>query len=179
MRLGKDLIGKPIYTISDGRHIGKVKDIYLDRNLYWMTGLHLGREGIIRRKDNLISREQVVVFGVDAILVRDSEAVTDSKAVDIADWLRLADLEGRGIDTPGGTKLAVLGDVILDTEGRITGFSLAKVTVEGPIAQNRAIGREVVIDNGHEDGVMTIDLVKAEQQGVRPENGEGDPIAKA
>lgn len=170
MRLGKDLIGKPIYTISDGRHIGKAKDIYLDRNLYWMTGIHLGREGLLRRKDTLISRDSVVVFGIDAILIKDAEAVTDSKATDISDWMRLDEIIGREIDTPGGTKLAVIGDVILDTEGKITGFGLSKVTVDGPIAENRSIGRDVVIDNGNEDGVMTIDLVKAEQQGVRDDN---------
>lgn len=169
MRLGKDLVGKPIYSISDGRLLGKAKDIYLDLNLYWMTGIHLNREGLIRRKDVLVPREHVVVFGVDAILVQDSESVTDSKATDISGWMKLDELVGRSVDTPGGTKLAALGDVILDTEGRVTGFSLTKVTVDGPLAQNRAIAREVVIDNGNEDGVMTIDLVKAEQQGLRPD----------
>lgn len=172
MRLGKDLVNKPVYTISDGRHVGKAKDIYLDRNLYWMTGIHLGREGIIRRKDTLIPRDSVVVFGIDAILIKDNAAVTDSRETDIEDWIRLDDIIGREVDTPGGTKLAVIGDVILDTEGKITGFGLSKVTVDGPIAQNRSIGRDVVIDNGNEDGVMTIDLVKAEQQGVTEKTAE-------
>ncbi len=172
MRLGKDLVNKPVYTISDGRYVGKAKDIYLDRNLYWMTGIHLGREGIIRRKDTLIPRDSVVVFGIDAILIKDNTAVTDSRETDIEDWIRLDDIIGREVDTPGGTKLAVIGDVILDTEGKITGFGLSKVTVDGPIAQNRSIGRDVVIDNGNEDGVMTIDLVKAEQQGVTEKAAE-------
>mgnify|MGYP001029468416 CR=1 FL=1 len=174
MRLGKDLIGKQIITISDGRHVGKVKDIYLDRNLYWMTGIHLGREGFIRRKDNLIPRDSVVVFGIDAILIKDAAAVTDSNETDISDWIRLNEVDGREVDTPGGTKLANVGDVILDTEGKIIGFSLAKVTVDGPIAENRSIGRDVVIDNGNEDGVMTIDLVKAEQQSGQEEKPAAD-----
>lgn len=164
MRLGRDIIGKPIITISDGRHVGKVKDIYLDANLYWMEGIFIGREGWFSRKDNLIPRESVVVFGVDAILIKNAESLTDSKTTDISAWVRLDNLIGRGVDTPGGTKLATVGDVVLDGEGRVMGFSLAKVTVEGPIAKNRAIARDVVIDNGNQDGVMTIDLIRAEQQ---------------
>lgn len=178
MRLGKDLVNKPVYTISDGRYVGKAKDIYLDRNLYWMTGIHLGREGIIRRKDTLIPRDSVVVFGIDAILIKDNAAVTDSRETDIEDWIRLDDIIGREVDTPGGTKLAVIGDVILDTEGKITGFGLSKVTVDGPIAENRSIGRDVIIDNGNEDGVMTIDLVKAEQQGVTEKSAESPAEAE-
>lgn len=163
MRLGKDLTDKPIITVNDGRHMGKVKDIYLDRNLQEMTGIYLGREGLFRRKDNFIPRASVVVFGVDAILIEDADAITDSKETNIENWVRLGDLVGRNIDTPGGTHLGTVGDVILDTAGRILGFSLGRVLVDGPIAEQRAIAREVVIDNGHEDGVMTIDLLKAER----------------
>lgn len=163
MRLGKDLTDKPIITVSDGRHVGKVKDIYLDHNLQEMTGIYLGREGLFRRKDNFIPRTSVVVFGVDAILIEDADAITDSKETKIDDWLKLGDLVGRHIDTPGGTHLGTVGDVILDTAGQILGFSLGRVLVDGPIADQRAIAREVVIDNGHEDGVMTIDLLKAER----------------
>ena len=171
MRLGKDLIGKPIFTIDEGRQIGKVKDIYLDDNLYWMTGIFLGKEGVIRRKENLIPRDRVVVFGIDAILIKGADSVTDSREKDISDWQKLHSLSGRAIDTPGGTRLAAVGDVILDGEGRITGFSLSKVSIEGPIARNKAISREVIIDNGNKDGVMTIDLGRAEQLGVPEEKG--------
>lgn len=163
MRLGKDLVDKPIITVSDGRHMGKAKDVYLDRHLQEMTGIYLGREGLFRRKDNFIPRASVVVFGVDAILVENAEAITDSKETTIEGWVRLSDLIGRDVDTPGGTRLGTIGDVILDTAGRVTGFSLGRVLVDGPIAEQRAIAREVVIDNGNEDGVMTIDLLKAER----------------
>lgn len=166
MRLGKDLVGKPIISIDEGRHIGDAKDLYLDRDLNEMTGIHLGREGLLRRKDTIIPRASVVVYGVDAILVETGAAVTDSNEKDIEDWVKLADLTGRSIDTPGGTKLATVGDVILDVTGQIIGFSLAKVAVDGPIADNRAIARQAVLDNGHTDGIMTIDINLAEQLGL-------------
>ena len=70
MRLCKDLINKPIYTISDGRNIGDAKDLYLSADLETMAGIHLGREGLVRRKSILIPIDAVVVFGIDAILVK-------------------------------------------------------------------------------------------------------------
>jgi uncharacterized protein YrrD len=163
MRLGKDLVDKPIITVNDGRHMGKVKDVYLDKDLTMMTGIFLGREGWVRRKDNYIPTTSVVVFGVDAILIENAEAITDSQTTKIEGWLKLSELVGRDIDTPGGTRLGTVGDVILDTEGRILGFSLGRVLVDGPIAQQRAIRRDVLIDNGNEDGAMTIDLLRAER----------------
>lgn len=166
MRYGKDLINKQVITLDEGRIVGKVKDIYLDHNLYWMTGIYLGSEGLLRRKEILVARENVVVFGVDVILIKNLTGVIDNKTVDISDWMRLDDLQGREVDTPGGTKLATIGDVVLDGEGRVTGFALSKVTVDGPIADRGVIARDVVIDNGNEDDVMTIDLVKAEQTGL-------------
>lgn len=167
MRLGKDLTDKPIITINDGRHVGKVKDIYLDHDLLRMAGIFLGKEGLLRRKEQLIERENVVVFGVDVILIKNVEVITDSKEIDTKNWVRLDDVQGRDIDTPGGTKLGRIGDVIFNTEGEITGFKLSKVLVDGPIAEAGAISRDVLIDNGNVDGVMTIDLNKAEEQGIK------------
>jgi len=169
MRLAKDLVGKPIYTIEKGQLLGKVKDIYLDENLYWMTGIYLGREGMFSRKENLIPRNSVAIFGIDAILVRGEDVVTDNRTHDTNGWQKLSKLRGRAIDTPGGTRLAAVGDVILDGEGHITGFALSKVSIDGPIARDKAISREVVIDNGNQDGVMTIDLGRAEQLGLPAE----------
>jgi len=51
----------------------------------------------------------------------------------------------------------------LDGEARITGFSLGKVFVEGPVAESRRIMKGAVVDTGRDDGVMTVDLSKAEQ----------------
>ena len=77
-------------------------------------------------------------------------------------WIRLSKLNKREVDTPGGTKVATIGDIILGEQGNITGFALSRVFVEGPIEKNGTIPRGAVIDTGSEDGVMTIDLTKAE-----------------
>ncbi len=163
MRLGKDLIGKPIFSAADGKYVGDVKDLYLDPDAISVVGIFLGKEGLISRKDLLIPRDNVVVFGLDAILVKDANAATDSNQyAPVADWLRRNRLQGRDIDTPGGTKVGTVGDVIVDTNADILGFSLARVFVEGPVAEKRLISRGAVQDVGERDGVMTVDLSLAE-----------------
>lgn len=163
MRLGKDLVGKQIISVTDGRSLGNAKDIYISHDLTDITGIYLGSEGLIKRKHFLIARPNVVVFGIDAILVRTSEVVTEEDDLpETVSWVRLSKLNKREVDTPGGTKVANIGDIILGEQGNITGFSLSRVYVEGPIEKNGTIPRSAVIDTGDEDGVMTIDLTKAE-----------------
>ncbi|MCA9874281.1 MAG: hypothetical protein KC441_11520 [Anaerolineales bacterium] len=164
MRLGKDLTGKPIISITDGRLVGYAKDVYVNQDLYWITGIFTGSEGLISRKSKLIERDDVVVFGIDAILVKNAEVETHNKELDEADkWLRLEKLRGRGVDTPGGTKVGTVGDIIIGEGGEITGFALSRVFVEGPVADKGTLPRSAVIDSGQVDGLMTVDLVKVEQ----------------
>lgn len=165
MRLGKELIGKPIYSVTDGRFLGNVKDLYVNDTLYWLAGVHLGTEGLIKRKSLVIHRDHVVVFGIDAILTQNPDVVTDDKEqTAVTSWLRLSDLRGREVDTPGGTKVGTIGDIILGEGAHIKGFTLARVFVEGPVAEQGTIPRDALIDTGNEDGRMTIDLPKVEQQ---------------
>ncbi len=79
MRLGKDLIGKSIISVTDGRLLGAVKDVYINDQLYWLTGIHVGHEGLLKRKSLLIHRDSVVVFGIDAILVKNDAVITENK----------------------------------------------------------------------------------------------------
>jgi uncharacterized protein YrrD len=165
MRSGKDLIGKPIYSVPDGRYLGKVNDLYINDTLYWLAGIHLGSEGLLKRKSLLIHRDNVVVFGLDAILVKKSDVVTDDKELEgVENWLRLDKLRGREVDTPGGTKVGTIGDIILGEEAHIVGFMLARIHVDGPVKEQGTIPRDALIDTGNEDGIMTIDLPKVEQQ---------------
>lgn len=164
MRFGKDIIGKPVISVNEGRHIGEVKDLYLNKELSQVMGLHLGREGLLKRKDLLIPLPNVKVLGIDAILVNRSDVVTDNNAFSDAEtWIKVGDLKGRQVDTPGGTRVAIVGDVIVGDSAEVEGFAFARVYVEGPIADKRLIMRSAVLDTGNEDGAMTIDISKAEQ----------------
>ena len=175
MRLGKDLINKPIYSVDEGKLLGKVQDLYLDTTFEVVLGLYIGSQGLVRRKSELIRAGDVVVFGSDAVLVRNNDVITDDSALPAAKgWMRRDKLTGREADTPGGTRLGVIGDVIVEGNGRITGFALSKAYVEGPLAEKRVISRSVIIDTGQEDGRMTVDLAKLEASLI---NAEAIPLA--
>lgn len=163
MRQGKDLINKPIYSIDEGRLLGKVQDLYVDESLEAILGLFLGSQGLVRRKSELVRAADIVVLGADAVLVKNAASVTDDNAVPAAKgWLRREKLAGREIDTPGGTRLGVLGDISFDDTGRVSGFMLSKTYVAGPLAEKRYVDRTAIVDTGQEDGRMTVDLPKLE-----------------
>lgn len=165
MKASKDLVGKPIVSIADGRIVGKVNDIYLDKELKHVVAVHSGYEGLLKRKAQVILRDQVVLFGADTILVRQTDVILPEDQVEeIETWIRRDQLNGRNVDTPGGTRIARVDDVILDDEAGVLGFVLGRTFVESPVTESGAISREVVVDTGAEDGIMTIDLEKAERE---------------
>ena len=163
MRLGKELIDKPIISMTDGKFLGKVKDLLVDPNLERLEGLFLGKEGLLRRKVRFLRREDVYVFGIDAILAKNSDSVSDSSAdATVKSWVQGSKLDGRALDTPGGTKVGKVGDIIVNEDAGIIGFQLSKIAVEGPIAERGNISRSACIDVGHDDGAMTINMNVAE-----------------
>ena len=166
MFLGKDIIGNPVISVNDGTAIGKVKDVYLGEDYRSITGIYLGTDGLFSRQAFLVEQGDVVTIGPDAVLVKHNDVIREEDDVPETDgaWLRRDELQGRPVDTPGGTKVGKIGDVIIDRNGKVLGFNLRYVFVAGPIAENSSIAIHTVQDVGHEDGVMTIDLKAAEQQ---------------
>ena len=173
MRLGKDLENKPIISVTDGRMLGRAKDVYVDDQLNQLAGLYIGSEGMIRRKAQVIPSADVVLFGIDVVLVKDTDVITDDKALaEAADWCRLKDLQGYEVHTPGGTKLGTVGDVILDEHGAIIGLSLARVFVKGPLAEQGTVQREVIVGTAHDEKIIRVDLAMLEGLVVGEEEKE-------
>ena len=83
--------------------------------------------------------------------------------------MRRNGISGRRVDTPGGTNLGHVGDIILDEKARIVGFSLPQTYVSGPIASNKAISRSAVVDTDDASGVLIADLAEAEKTNLQVE----------
>jgi uncharacterized protein YrrD len=163
MRLGKDLEGKPIISVADGRILGRVKDVYIDRDLQRLAGLYVGSEGVIRRKSLIVPSDQIVLLGVDVVLVKDADVITTNKALpETEKWLRQDDLVNTEVRTPGGTKLGTVGDIILDEQGGVSALALARVFVSGPLAQKGMIPRDVLVEILQADDTIQVDLPKLE-----------------
>ncbi len=178
MRLGKDLLNKPVISIDDGRLLGRVQDLYIDPEMNGVVGLYLGSQGLIKRRAQLIDRENILVFGVDAILARTADIVTDDHEYPPAKlWQRREDITGREVNTPGGTKLGIAGDLVVDENGTITAVALSRTFVEGPLSEKRAIDRRFILDSGDKDIHMTADLAAMEAENIPAE--KVDPTADA
>jgi len=175
MRKGKELIGKPIYGVTDGRQIGSVRDLFVDLELELLQGIFLGREGLISRKVQFVASENIAVFGIDAVLATGSDVVSDNSQVPKVDmWLRRDTLTGREVETAGGTKVGTVGDLLFDEGAAVAGVTLARVHVAGPIAESKQVLRSAITDTGGREGVMVIDLAIAE--GVTPVEEPAEPI---
>jgi sporulation protein YlmC with PRC-barrel domain len=163
MLTSKSHLNKSLVSITDGKIIGDVKDLYLDREMHAVAAVFLGREGLIKRKAQILPRSAIHIFGVDVWLVNGSDKVAGPDDIPDADtFVLVGDLRGRDVDTEGGTKIGVIDDVVLDAEARVVGFTLGKVHVQGPLAERKTIAREAVTKLGSKDAPMQVLLAQAE-----------------
>ena len=154
---------KPIFSMTDGKKLGEVKDLYLDQDMRQVAAVFLGKEGLISRKTLVIARSAVQVYGIDAWLVSGSDTVVGPEALpDSGTFTLVGDLRGRELQTEGGTKIGVIDHVLLDAEARVLGFGLGKVYSQGPLAERKAIARDAIINLGSAKEPMTINLAQAE-----------------
>ena len=163
MITSKEHSNKPIISITDGKRLGEVKDLYLDQDMRQVSAVFLGKEGLINRKTLVIARSAVQVYGIDAWLVSGSDTVVGPEAIpDSGTFILVGDLRGKELQTEGGTKVASIDHVILDNEARVLGFGLGKVYSQGPLAERRAIARDAILNLGTAKEPMTINLAQAE-----------------
>jgi len=163
MLTGKSHLSKSLVSITDGKIVGEIKDLYLDREMHQVSAVFLGREGLIKRKTNLLPRAAVHIFGVDVWLISGPDKVVGPEEVPDSDtFVLVGELRGREIVTEGGTKIGVVDDVILDPEARVLGFLLGKVHVQGPLAERKTIARDAVTKLGSKDAPMAVVLAQAE-----------------
>ena len=167
-RLARTIIGKPVISVSQGQRLNKVEDLYIDADANRVEALYLGTEGgLFNRKRHHIAFTHVDVVGVDVVLVSANDVVErDDETPAAANWRRLDKLVGRRVDTTGGTPIGKVSDAVLDGVGNIIGFRLSDISVAGPVADNKAVSREAIVDLGEEDGAMTIDMRRAEEQAL-------------
>lgn len=168
MLLAKKFIDKQIISLDEGRIVGVVKDFYLDQTLEHIVGLYLGSEGLLNRKPKLIKQDEIRLYGVDVLFVLNSGIVIEGGKLDQVEgldtWRRREDLQGHEVESPTGEAIGKLDDIMFDEVGKVVGLGLSKIKIKGPIAENQAIRRDVVIEVGDDKKPMVVDLVKAEQQ---------------
>jgi sporulation protein YlmC with PRC-barrel domain len=155
---------KELISISDGRKLGEVKGLYLDKDATEIAAIYLGKEGLIHRKSLAVDEDHIQMYGIDVLLVAGSDIVSDPKYIpDSPTFLLASDFWGREIETDGGTKIGTVDDIILDQDAKVSGFVLGKISVEGPIAERKAVARGAVTSLGSKDSPIIVEFEKAEE----------------
>jgi sporulation protein YlmC with PRC-barrel domain len=164
MALIKDFHDKLLISVTDGKKLGEVKDVYLDPDITRIVAVYLGKSGIIKRKMLMIELSRVQLLGIDAWFISGSDTVIARDEVEGADAYVLAgDLRGREIQTEGGTKIGSVDDVIVDEKSKVVGFTLDRLQVQGPLAQSRVIARAAITSLGDKHTPMVASLEQAEK----------------
>jgi uncharacterized protein YrrD len=160
--------GKLLISITNGEKLGEIKDMYFDSELTRVTAVLAGSEGgLFSKKDLVIARPDIQVYGVDAWLISGADTLVQPENIADADtFVTLSDLRGRELETEGGTKISTVGDVLLDAETRVLGFTLQKVHIQGPLAERKAIVRNAIVDVGSKDTPMLTILADAEAAAI-------------
>jgi uncharacterized protein YrrD len=163
MTTGKDLQHTALVSVTNGKIIGQIKDLYLDPDLNQVTAVFVGKEGLLRRQTQAIGREAIEVYGEDVWLVKAPDAVVNRKSLpDSGHFVRLSELRGREVQTEGGTRIGMVEDVILDAQANVIGFSLVKVRMKGPIGERKTLARAAVTGMGGKGVPMTAMMDRAE-----------------
>jgi uncharacterized protein YrrD len=163
MFMFKEHFNKPLISITDGKKLGEIKDLYLDQDMRQVAAVFLGKEGLVNRKTLVIARSAVQVFGIDAWLVSGSDKVMEQEDLpESGTFTLLGELRGREVQSEGGTKVGAIEDVIFDDQGRVLGFAFGKVYLQGPLSERKAIAREAITNLGTRNKPMTTVLEEAE-----------------
>jgi len=163
MMLGRDLRSKWIVSLADGRKVGEIKDLYLDAEATQVIAVLTGREGMLKPKAVGLERSCIEVFGIDVWLIGASGKLVHLEELPGAgSFVLVGDLQGREVQTDGGTKIGTIGDVLLDREARVVGFTLSRVHVQGPLQEKKSLARAAITNLGDKKLPVIASLTLAE-----------------
>lgn len=162
MAAGKQILNKQLISLTDGKKVGEVKDLYFDEHMMKIVAVYLGSEGLINKKHFALTRDKIQVMGIDAWLVSDSAFIPAETLADADRLIMYSDVRGREIVTEGGTKIGAVDDVLFDADGDILGFALGKIVVQGPLAERKTIARSAISTIGGKESAMTANMAQAE-----------------
>jgi uncharacterized protein YrrD len=163
MITGKELRNKWIVCLSDGQKVGEIKDVYLDAEATQVVAVLTGKEGRLKPKAVGLERSGIQVFGIDVWLIPASSKMVHLEDLPKADtFVLMGDLHGREVQTDNGTKIGIIGDVLLDREAQVVGFTLSRVLVQGPLQEKKSLVRSAVTSLGDKKSPVVASLARAE-----------------
>jgi uncharacterized protein YrrD len=160
-RPGQHYIGKAIVSIKEGRKIGNVADIVINRDNLQVAAVITSKGAFFNREIEAITADEIEVWGEDVILVAVPDVIKhESKIPERKLWLNLNDsIKGRYVVSVDGTRVGQINDVLIDTNGKLRGYELSKVFISGPVADSKKITADATHSLGKD--VLVVNTIEA------------------
>lgn len=143
MHLSRALQGRSIVSVTNGQIVAKVEEILIDPTTRQVAAVITSKGSLLKREPGIevIPGDAVQVWGRDVILVKRPEVIVKKDTLPgHEDWLTVSDqIKGHDVVGTDGTRIGQLNDVIIDAAGQLVGYSLARVFIQGPVAQSKRI----------------------------------------
>lgn len=126
-RKGKELIGLPVMTFSEGRNIGKVKDILFDPEQNRVVALLIDEGGWFSSA-RVVPWQNIQMVGPDSIILPNSSAEIKADSDRYIKRIMQADniLTGTRVYTEDGRDLGTIGDMYIDdSTGHVAGYEVS------------------------------------------------------
>jgi uncharacterized protein YrrD len=142
IRKSREFIGFQIISANNGQVLGTVDDVYVDVKMLELAAITVAEGSLISNmftphKDG-IRRSAVSVWGDDVILVQDNEFVKSSTLLDRDAWESSKNqIKGKKVLSTNGELVAILDDVLVDSQTKVIGYDFGEVFIKGAIAESR------------------------------------------
>ena len=123
------LLALPVVTLDGGDDVAEVKDVVYDAGGARLLGFTLNKRGWFRGPmKQVLPWSEVAAVGRDAVMVRDTNALTerDDAPIDVAEPATNRNVIGNVVLTDAGVELGTVADLIveLDEEATVVGYQL-------------------------------------------------------
>jgi len=163
--LSQGLKGKTVVSVSDGQIIAKVTDVLIDLEARQVAVLIVSKSGLFKRgATEAIPGKEVQVWGQDVILVsRPDVVISEDQLFGREKWLSVpAQIKGRTVVGTDGTRIGELQDLVIDAQGQVIAYELARVFVGGPVAESKRIAIELTSSLGPDVLIVDANFPPAE-----------------
>jgi uncharacterized protein YrrD len=162
----------PVISLSDGRVVGRVKDVIFDAPACRISGFLL-RETRWLTDALVLPMDRVRSLGRDALMVPDRTAVQPS--VRVRPLRRLLNsgvrMVGLHMLTEGGADLGTVSEVFVGPSGEIVGYELEPGLVEETLHGRRLVPASSLLAAGPDAAIVPDDveeLIRRPEQIVEP-----------
>jgi uncharacterized protein YrrD len=136
------LIGLPVVTLAEGDDVAEVKDVVYDADSARLLGFTLNKRGWFRGPmKQVLPWSQVAAVGRDAVMVRDTNALTErgEAPTEVAEPATNRNVIGNVVLTDEGVELGTVADLIveLDDQATVVGYQL--ITPTAPSGQHHGL----------------------------------------